>query len=480
MNNFYSNTKIFVWHQNKKHGPYSATVISGAINAGKFSPQAPAWTEEDSNWRPLTEVLSRLEADEEAVSAEKTLGGSHLTDSDLKPSKPPQVKGLNIQHTLFSFNSNIYRYATIAGISILLVVFLSVILPTHKKDSPPPSIAQNANTATQCAVFMEGHEGRATGTIVVSEGVYYLYTNVHVASMGNLSVSDSRGTAIVIPNNCEVPLNPAVDLARFRLDTEPKHALAFADRASIEKHGIAFTIGDSDGEGVLRNSEGQVIGVGAQKIEVTCDFIAGNSGGPIVNSEGKLLALASYMKKNNSIWAKGTGMEVRRFGWIPSTNYDWQKTTTDELYQEAKLVEECLDTVRLLMAITYLNTTISGFEFSEKWPIDHISIEDVLVQSEGHPLKILLDNTDSKIRRNATANKRPTNYRVKQEYIDFFKQCDRYATLELKGAQSIIKSGFWRTEFESKLNNYIEISSSFPERRKSYEQSEILGRCLAD
>ena len=186
------------------------------------------------------------------------------------------------------------------------------------------------------------------------------------------------------------------------------------------------------------------------------------------------------MKKNNSIWAKGTGMEVRRFGWIPSTNYDWQKTTTDELYQEAKLVEECLDTVRLLMAITYLNTTISGFEFSEKWPIDHISIKDVLVQSEGHPLEILLNNTDSKIRRNATASKRPSNSRVKQEYIDFFEQCDRYATSELKGAQSIIKSGFWRTEFESKLNNYIEISSSFPERRKSYEQSKILGSCLAD
>jgi S1-C subfamily serine protease len=45
---------------------------------------------------------------------------------------------------------------------------------------------------------------------------------------------------------------------------------------------------------VIRTLPGKILGIGPDKIEVDCEFICGNSGGPIVNSDGRLLALASF------------------------------------------------------------------------------------------------------------------------------------------------------------------------------------------
>lgn len=462
--------KVYVWHQNRQQGPFTAAALTGAIRAGKFPDTTPAWTDDDDKWRPLSKILKEI--------TEQT---TESTPGNTAPEIFLATDTQDVSNISNNSKSKLTKHwpllVIVVGIFMLIVV---AALFSHKGNTTSAHIASNTTDAEQCTVLIQGEGGSGSGSLVWQDDSYYLYTNVHVASLNNITASDYRGREILIPESCEVPKESGVDLVRFKLIEAPEKALVFANRSTIEEHGEAFAIGDSGGKGVLRTLPGQVIGIGARKIEVDCEFIQGNSGGPIVNADGELLALASYMTSNRTIWAKGTSLEIRRFGWIPSADYTWQETTAEELFQERLIAEECLATSRLLIALSYLDMNTNGFKVSQKWPIKHTSIGDVLANAEGHTLRAALSVTDRnmvRISKNDSAMARST---ARREYLKFFNECEKYALEELVDAEAAIKSGFWSERFETKFPLHDNILKDFGKSLKAYEASPQLGRCLSE
>jgi len=103
-------------------------------------------------------------------------------------------------------------------------------------------------------------------------------------------------------------------------------------------------VGDSGGEGVFTELRGNILGVGPDKLEVSADFISGNSGSPILSANRKVLGVATYVQSRTAapdFILTGTRFEkARRFGMRYDPNAQWNKISVSELLrQQAALTE---------------------------------------------------------------------------------------------------------------------------------------------
>lgn len=243
--------------------------------------------------------------------------------------------------------------------------------------------------------------------------------------------------------------------------------LTFSERDLIERASEVWTLGDSGGESILKSLKGHIRGVGPAKIEVDCNFIQGNSGGPIVTPEAKVVGIASYMTINPSIWAKGTEQEIRRIAWIPGRNFHWVPTTSQNLNLERTLVHECAITSDLLLVISHLNMSPQGFIAPEDFPDEAVNI---IAVANKHPLCLGIDETGRSIKKQA-ALPRTGRSTAHDEYVKFLTICADYQRSQLQKADQGIKSSFWRNQFNLKIRDYTEILINFQAQVKEYERT---------
>lgn len=156
-----------------------------------------------------------------------------------------------------------------------------------------------------------------TGFLLRDGGRVFLMTNAHVVRDAP-SVDATRLDGVPLRlGNLEVAHNR--DLARFEVDADLP---AFAAEAATPDIGAPIVVlGNSDGRGVVTEIRGRVLGVGPQEIEVDARFVVGNSGSPVLNRAGRVLAIASYLRdcRDDSDWSKtGTRFNgIRRFAVRP-------------------------------------------------------------------------------------------------------------------------------------------------------------------
>jgi len=141
------------------------------------------------------------------------------------------------------------------------------------------------------------------------------------------------------------------DLIRFGLKDLPSAALDTERdmNAEVAIGDDVFVFGNSDGGGVVTNLPGTVAGLGPDRIEVTSEFIPGNSGSPIIHAKsGKVIGIATYLTKRYdefSSWAKrtssgGGGNEVvRRFGFRLDSVQTWQPVSWPQFVAEAGRIQ---------------------------------------------------------------------------------------------------------------------------------------------
>jgi hypothetical protein len=140
---------------------------------------------------------------------------------------------------------------------------------------------------------------------------------------------------------------------RFLLPEErTENALELSGSASADEFIAVF--GNSGGGDVFTSIYGKVVGVGPDRIEVSAEFISGNSGSPVVNKNKKVLGIATYATKrvSNSDWTvKGTRFcDVRRFAfkvdasvkWVPTQWSSYQKVVS-RIAQDQKSMEDFFD-----------------------------------------------------------------------------------------------------------------------------------------
>jgi hypothetical protein len=191
----------------------------------------------------------------------------------------------------------------------------------------------------------------------------WMVSNYHVVE-GDQAVEfvgmtdDSR--VYTFPETIEVAFNR--DAVRFIT----QEAEGFSLGADYAFDDVVTAFGNSDGAGVITKSEGTVVGKGRNQIEVTCEIIPGNSGGPVVNANNEVIGVATYTfsvasvkdaaKLSGTVSAaererlleklklrRGTRYtEARRFA-IPLHDAEWQEVELEVFQQESKVFESMED-----------------------------------------------------------------------------------------------------------------------------------------
>ena len=141
-----------------------------------------------------------------------------------------------------------------------------------------------------------------SGFVVRDGGRPYLFTNAHVVRKGAVIAQRLDGTRLRLG-----PRDEAVgrDMVRFALMDESVPAFDLA--AGVPNIGDPVVVlGNSDGRGVVTEIRGKVIGVGPREIEVDAAFVIGNSGSPVLDRNGRVIGIATYLRdcRNDEDWSK--------------------------------------------------------------------------------------------------------------------------------------------------------------------------------
>ena len=197
----------------------------------------------------------------------------------------------------------------------------------------------------------KGKRGAWSGSGFIAEmaGKTYIFTNQHIIlGADTISFKTAHGEAL---RPRAVELSATRDIARLLL--EDHDALAISDNLSMGAPLAVF--GNSEGGGVATELFGQVTGVGADLVEVSAEFVSGNSGSPVLNLDKEVIGIASYVRYSTPTKQKeGTQFEnkVRRFCYrltdVRWARVNWKKYNAEygNTYRETEeLVESVLDVV---------------------------------------------------------------------------------------------------------------------------------------
>jgi hypothetical protein len=185
----------------------------------------------------------------------------------------------------------------------------------------------------------KGGEASGSGCIVEMEGRQYIVTNQHVVfAPDKLDIRNLGGIRFAIRS---FEVHPTLDLVRMRFSTSENVELdAFKPAEKVQMDQKTYAIGNSKGRRVATLEAGTVNGISGQFVEITNRVVGGNSGGAVVDEEGKLIGVVSHAIKDAPSWlANDTRYgDVRRFGIRVLEEYPW-KNLSEKAYQ--KYIDEC-------------------------------------------------------------------------------------------------------------------------------------------
>jgi hypothetical protein len=468
-----------VFRNGKMIGPYSRPAVVAALKSGTLSSDMPARTAESQQLRPLREIV-KLTAPQ-AAAAEypiETQKDNHVQDTQ-------KVEAARNKATPLAL--------VISGIAIAIVaLFVSISLlvrpgglpegspnPEYPGEDTATHIAKTIADAEKATLMVKCGGGSASAFIARSKDGTFVYTAAHAALSEDLEFFDFRGKKISTEQNPEVVAGDhGHDLVRFRLMQSHPTCLTFASRREIETKPSVYALGDSGGEGVLTRLRGRVIGVGPDKVEVDCEFIPGNSGGPIVTETGKVVGVASYLTADSSIWTRDTQLEIRRFAWIPSGDLDWITCKASQLREEAATIEALWRSYFVLAALEQVIPGARGIEWNDNVKVlEVIPINQVFAEARDHALVRGLHATSNEVTRQTSRGESKTQ--VARNYHRFFGSCVAFSRGQLDEAKENITSSFHLKRFASIRSDLSEMIDLFSRQSAAFERNPQFGRSLS-
>ena len=189
-------------------------------------------------------------------------------------------------------------------------------------------------------VLIEGKTGRASGFIADWNGRKYLVSNAHVLAeikTPRYRLLDNSplklGRAMVALGHDIIMVN--IIEGGIGIPTVPFGAAEarFGDEVVVP--------GNAGGEGVVNPLQGEVVGIGADRIEISAPIEPGSSGSPIIHvRSGKVVGVATYLTIKPSVSLSGTNvsreLKVRRFGYRLDTIPGWQVVDWTRFHVEAE------------------------------------------------------------------------------------------------------------------------------------------------
>jgi S1-C subfamily serine protease len=150
--------------------------------------------------------------------------------------------------------------------------------------------AYSFNDIRDHLVVIEHENGTGSGFVAKMGDHYYIFTNQHVIFGAHKISFKSVSGKQLRPKKVE--LSATRDMARLLLDTDEGLAVS----GNIEMDAPIALFGNSDGAGVATELYGRINGIGGELIEVSADFVSGNSGSPVLNLDQEVIGIASYVR----------------------------------------------------------------------------------------------------------------------------------------------------------------------------------------
>jgi hypothetical protein len=147
----------------------------------------------------------------------------------------------------------------------------------------------------------------------------------------------NRELVVTLPERIEV----AEDRNAARFKVSCLDGFSIATDYAFDDPVSAF--GRSDGFDVITKNRGEIIGIGGRGIEVSCDFVETDSGGPLINNDNLVVGIATYAAQTT---AEGESSKTRYAGFrrfaIPFHDTKWQEVNASASLEEKNLFDECI------------------------------------------------------------------------------------------------------------------------------------------
>jgi S1-C subfamily serine protease len=241
--------------------------------------------------------------------------------------------------------------------------------PTDPEDPPPAS-----DNYVDSIVTIAGPNSRGTGFIASWKGEAVVFTNQHVISAMAEPKIETVGGIQITPLSIEYADNADIALIRikpFRASPKPLEIATRADRISFRGDETMIP-GDSLGGSVVTKTEGKVLALGPNQIEVSNPVYQGNSGSPIIHTDsGKVIGVLTYAEKlsfdefsresfNNPDSAIKS--KVRYFGHRIDTVNEWQKVNRHLCLRIDQVINESRDDLLAIESWFYDSPDYQDFE----------------------------------------------------------------------------------------------------------------------
>ena len=220
-------------------------------------------------------------------------------------------------------------------------------------------------------------DSAGSGFIANMDGKTYIFTNQHVI-MGAETIEfvTVKGEQL---KPTAVELSARRDIARLKIP-DREDALVIGSDAGMGMPLAVF--GNSEGAGVATALYGEVTGVGADLLEVSAEFVEGNSGSPVLNGKKEVIGIASYVRFSQpSRMTENTRFEnqARRFCYrlnnVRWVAVNWKKYNQDYgvPYREHEaVVTSVFDIISGLFEEPFRTVSVSTSDSElQKWCGDH-------------------------------------------------------------------------------------------------------------
>lgn len=184
-------------------------------------------------------------------------------------------------------------------------------------------------------VIVETDSGKGSGFVCDIDGTNYLVTNTHV-------IEGAKEFSFKLLNGKKLsPVSLALaddrDLARILIKEQESSACIMSDD-SVRIGESVFVYGNSLGMNAVTLQKGKVQGIGADVIETSAAFVEGNSGSPLINADGDLIGVATYVTRSDAHnWVnQGTRFtKTRRFAVRLNSDVKWVQVSVKKLYDDS-------------------------------------------------------------------------------------------------------------------------------------------------
>lgn len=231
----------------------------------------------------------------------------------------------------------------------VLVLCLLLPLPRAYSDTAPIN-------PEQALVVIITETGKGTGFVASIGSTNYIITNTHVLSATPSFECYTIGGQLLTTGRVDFEANN--DLARIQVNEFSGDPLLIRKSPAPQLGEPIKVYGNSKGANVITEISGKVLGSGPAEVEVSAEFVEGNSGSPIVDKNGLVVGVATYVTEGEPtrISANTRYAEARRMGirlnefnstWIPIPFSSFYKQST-MLYDINTLINHFIEVQKLM------------------------------------------------------------------------------------------------------------------------------------